>query len=312
MNRPIGVGDELAERIASLSPAQRAAFELRYRRRAAAAGRSLDNRSHLIALQTGGTRPPLFCVHPVGGAVFCYLELARQLGPEQPFYGVQAAGLEGEEPAVDRLDELADRYAAAIDQTQVSGPCLLAGWSLGGVIAVEVARQLHARGRRVPLLALIDSPPPRPASALAPYPELLESFVRDVASLLGRRAPSVKDQLEALPAEGWVDHVVSRLRDAGLLVTERDSAHVRNRIEVFLANLRAVSRHALEPYDGRISLLRAGAAGAGAAERWRAYARDVVELPLPGDHYSLLRPPHVSTTAAVLRSCVQGALEGSA
>ncbi|HEY0409314.1 MAG TPA: non-ribosomal peptide synthetase, partial [Candidatus Dormibacteraeota bacterium] len=107
----------------------------------------------MVALQTAGTRRPLFLVHPVGGSVFCYTELARALGPDQPVYGLQAPE---EGPAPASLEEMAERYLAALRAVQPEGPYRLGGWSLGGVVAFEMARQLAARGEAVEQLAVLD------------------------------------------------------------------------------------------------------------------------------------------------------------
>jgi amino acid adenylation domain-containing protein len=115
---------------------------------------------------------PFFCVHPAGGNVLCYAELARALGPDQPFYGLQLPDLEvlGPSPTVEAL---AAHYVAALAAVVPSGPYSLGGWSLGGAIAYEMARQLRAAGHEIDLLALIDpSPLPLRAPASTPPPAL--------------------------------------------------------------------------------------------------------------------------------------------
>jgi amino acid adenylation domain-containing protein len=115
---------------------------------------------------------PFFCVHPAGGNVLCYAELARALGPDQPFYGLQLPELEvlGSVPTIEAL---AAHYVAALGTVAPAGPYALGGWSLGGAIAYEMACQLQAAGREVDLLALID-PSPLPGLALS-----LDPGVRD-------------------------------------------------------------------------------------------------------------------------------------
>jgi thioesterase domain-containing protein len=99
-----------------------------------------------------GGREPLFLVHPVGGNVACYLELARQLDLGRPVYGLQAG------PASHSgIEAMAAAYLAAVREVQASGPYHLAGWSLGGVVAYEMAQQLRRAGEEVDFLGLIDS-----------------------------------------------------------------------------------------------------------------------------------------------------------
>ena len=94
--------------------------------------------SPLVPIQVGGGEPP-FCVHPVGGHVGCYAPLARHLGSDQPFYGLQAAGLEGDQEPGDEVEAMAARYLAAVRAVQPHGPYRLGGWSFGGLVAFAMA-----------------------------------------------------------------------------------------------------------------------------------------------------------------------------
>jgi len=74
-----------------------------------------------------------------GGDVFAYLDLARHLGPDQPFYGLRAAGLDGEREPRTRIEDMAAAYVAAIREAQPAGPYRIGGWSMGGVVAWEIS-----------------------------------------------------------------------------------------------------------------------------------------------------------------------------
>jgi thioesterase domain-containing protein/acyl carrier protein len=115
--------------------------------------------SSLVPLQPQGSKPPIFLVHGWGGDVFVFLELARLLPPDQPIYGIQAVGLDGRSARHITIEEMATHYIKEIVSFQPDGPIYLAGFSMGGVIAYEIAQQLHRLGRRVALLALLDSGP---------------------------------------------------------------------------------------------------------------------------------------------------------
>ncbi len=140
-------------------------------------GLTADAGSPLVAIDPDGSLPPLFLVHPAAGTVDCYLALARHLDPEQPLYAFQAAGVDGRGEPCDRVETLASRYVEALRQRRPRGPYHLGGWSLGAVVAFEMARRLHASGEEIALLALLDSHPP-----LAPGEDAGESGGR-------RRAP---------------------------------------------------------------------------------------------------------------------------
>ena len=112
--------------------------------------------SSVVAVQPRGARTPLFCVHPAGGLVHSYVDLAKHLGNDQPLYAFPAAGLEdGQVPLTD-IRGMAARYVEGLRSIQPAGPYRLAGLSLGSVIAYEMAQQLTAQGETVSLLALMD------------------------------------------------------------------------------------------------------------------------------------------------------------
>jgi surfactin family lipopeptide synthetase C len=111
----------------------------------------------LVAIQPKGTKPPLFFVHAYGGGVFFYRELADTLGADQPFYGLQAVGLDGKRPPLTRVVDMASHYIDEIKKVQPEGPYFLGGRCLGAYIALEMANQLHARGDSVGLLCILDS-----------------------------------------------------------------------------------------------------------------------------------------------------------
>ncbi|MCX6892225.1 MAG: alpha/beta fold hydrolase, partial [Verrucomicrobia bacterium] len=113
----------------------------------------------LVPLQPQGGKPPLFFVHGWGGDVYGFLELAKLLPSDQPCYGIQAVGLDGRSARHTQVEEMAAYYIKEIVSFQPHGPIYLAGFSMGGIIAFEIARQLHRKGRRVAMLALIDTYP---------------------------------------------------------------------------------------------------------------------------------------------------------
>ncbi|PYU98246.1 MAG: non-ribosomal peptide synthetase, partial [Acidobacteria bacterium] len=115
--------------------------------------------SSLVPLQPLGSQPPLFFVHGVGGDVYGFLELAKLLPSGQPSYGIQAVGLDGKSARHVTVEDMAAHYVKEILSFQRDGPFYLAGYSMGGLIAFEMARQLHRLGQRVALLALLDSAP---------------------------------------------------------------------------------------------------------------------------------------------------------
>ncbi len=113
---------------------------------------------YIIPLKKGDSRlPPLFLIHPIGGTILCYSNLVKHLNTDRVVYGIQAPGVEGDEPPIDSINKLACFYADEIKKIRPDGDCLLAGWSFGGFAALEVARLLHERGSKIENVILIDS-----------------------------------------------------------------------------------------------------------------------------------------------------------
>ena len=151
------------------------------------------------------TKAPLFCVHPAGGTVFCYRELAAALGDEQPLYGLQAQGLDGRHAPHTRLEDMAAHYIGAMREVQPHGPYHLGGWSLGGNIAYEMACQLHEQGDEVGLLTLMD------AGAIAPDQKATEEdFLAMLLGLFPADAQLPLDDLRKLSPAQQLEYFVGR------------------------------------------------------------------------------------------------------
>ena len=113
--------------------------------------------SPLVAVHPSGSRANFFCVHGAGGNVLIYRDLAKLLGPDQPFYGLQSRGLDGKEELQKSVLEMARGYVDAIQRMQPHGPYFLGGYCVGGTIAYEMAQQLTAKGETVGMLAMFDT-----------------------------------------------------------------------------------------------------------------------------------------------------------
>ncbi len=118
-----------------------------------------DSFDVLLPIRPQGNRPPLFCIHPVMGLSWGYINLAKHLDEEQPIYGLQARGLNGAAPLAETMESMAADYIKQIRQVQPQGPYCLLGWSFGGKAAHCIATQLEQQGEKVALLALLDSYP---------------------------------------------------------------------------------------------------------------------------------------------------------
>ncbi len=252
-----------------------------------------------------GSRAPLFLVHAAGGTTDVYRALAERLGEERPVYGLERL------QDARTVTEKARRYAEAVAAAHPNGPLLMGGWSFGGFVAQETARQLAAAGRDVELVALIDSVRPLPRPGLSPGDRIrdhLTGFARHVADTYGVRLELPYDELVATADDGErIDAVLRALREAApvppAVLEHQRSSYV---------DLRTGEAHEPGRYDGRVVLYRA-TEPAPHTVRDPAYERDdealgwdevcprLTVVRVAGHHLSLLDPPYVGEIADRLR-----------
>ncbi|RKG95647.1 non-ribosomal peptide synthetase, partial [Corallococcus sp. CA053C] len=264
----------------------------------------------LVPLEKGEPgRRPLFFVHPGGGNVLAYGELARRLGPSQPVYGLQSRGLDGR-PVAQTIEEMAALYLDGLRTVQPRGPYLLGGWSMGGVVAYEMARRLREEGEAVDLLALVDAHVPgltKPSSEYSAHARARIAFAHATASAFGQ-APTLTD--DAL-AQGDDDAMLGALLEEGLrariLDTHSGPAQLRALFRVFQANLLALEHYVPKPYDGTALLLSASESVAPLPRHrgWEGLVRGGLEvLDVPGSHHALMQDPHLEPLVQRLREAL--------
>ncbi len=273
-------------------------------------------RSMLAAIQPQGSLSPFFCVHPVGGGIFCYRDLARHLGDEQPFYGLQARDLvEAQEPHAN-VETMAADYVAALRSVQPAGPYRLGGWSLGGVVAFEMAQQLQRQGESVELLALIDSVPPQVSDENLPRPQHEgETRGRNSETKLSHQQDivTVLDELcRTGTAEQLKDAFAEAKRD-GFLPPEIGLKDFPRWLNGCRVRIQAVRDYQPSPFAGRIVLFKTSAPehhkertaddeNFDPALGWSELAAEGLEVhPVAGEHQKVVLEPHVSVLATLLK-----------
>jgi len=232
---------------------------------------------------------PVVVVHAAGGGLFAYQDLGAHL--DQPLFGVAASS------AALTAENLSDVAASYVDVVAGLGPdVVLAGWSVGGVIAYEVAVQLSARFGWSPPVFLCDShaePSPDNATASPSDPQALSWVVRDWATVVGSSASLAPATLAAISPEKRLEAAVSVLTERGLAERGSEDA-VRAVIEMTLSLVRAAGVHEVTVgYPGHVTLIAAAGepdGPEGADHGWAAASgADVEVVSVPGDHYEILR-----------------------
>jgi thioesterase domain-containing protein/acyl carrier protein len=251
--------------------------------------------SPLVPLQAHSGKPPLFCIHPLGGNVLCYAELARLLKDHATVYGLQARGIElDEEPATD-LDAMARDYTALVRSVQPRGPYTLLGYSFGGFVALRMAAMLRDQGEQVARVVLLDVPHP---SVVPPEMARTDDSGLLVSLFAGSLELSV-EQLRAMTREERYHFVFEQAREAGLVPPGMPYDRALRYFAISQAN------HHMEyqplPCDFPITLIRATELAGRISPQpdlgWQSFAPDVTVLWSPGSHETMLNPPHVTALA---------------
>lgn len=276
----------------------------------------------LVAIQPEGTKLPFFCIHPAGGTVFCYTHLARHLGPDQPFYGLQIPEFLEEDEIYLRVEEMAARYIAEMQTVQPQGPYSLGGWSSGGVMAFEIAQQLRRRNQEVGLLALLDTVIPHGHLHPEAQTEKLDtSDVAIVQEVTARKGSPVKEGLFTLSPEEQLSYVLEEGKKANFVPADTGLEQFRRLRRIHLMNLHSMTTYIPEIYPGQIDMFRAiepmrsGKSGEGPAVHpvgwsltggWEALTtKGVVVHKIPGNHKQMMNEPNVQAVATALANCLE-------
>lgn len=281
----------------------------------------LHGTTSLLPLRVEGTQRPFFCVHPAGGSASCYRELALGL-PDRPVYGLECVrGYAGE-----RLASMAATYIEAIRQVQPTGPYLLGGWSLGGLIAVEMAAQLERVGETVERIVLIDARPTQNLQQLAFLDHMVNDRAatlaligRHLATLCGQSSPVNYGDLAALPEEAQMIYFYEKIAKLEVFGASMMAGFVRRFVDDFSQCHSILRDHHSAPCQAPLLLMRATEVsepypGFPSMEvplsddpdpsyGWATLSAGGCEVrPVPGTHETLIFAPHVETLGAILRA----------
>jgi len=273
----------------------------------------------LVAIQSSGTKLPLFFVHPAGGSVFCYTNLARTLGSEQPFYGLQTPEFIGDSETYISTEDLATRYIAEIQAVQPQGPYLIGGWSSGGVMAFEIAQQLRKRNQEVAMLALLDTNLPftirRPGMEIKPLDMSDAAIVKDIAT---RKTFAMEEDIFGLPPAEQLGYVLEEGKKANLVPADTDLEQFRRLWRIQLMNVHSVRSYVPEIYPDQIDLFRAEESIKLGEQMnnptvlpitrtptggWETLTtQEIIVHKVPGGHRAMMSEPNVQIVAPALKS----------
>ena len=300
LQRAFGPGISLATLYQNPTPAALAAAIER--------SRAADWPASLIPLRRSGAGAPLFCVHPKNGTVFCFTALARQLDDDRPVYGVQARSVEADLAPHDDIAAMAAAYVEDVVRVRPDGPYHLCGYSMGGLVVFEMARELLRRGREVGTVILLDSSP----DLRDELPDLGRLEAMDDVEFLvhefSDHLPVTESELRALPPSGRLPHVMALADRAGLLADQMDLRTMGRYVDIARSHTRAAVAYRPGPLPAavRVVLMRcaepAPPAGADPYDGWGGLVPGgLTVVRVAGTHLSMLDEPHVVLLADAIR-----------
>ncbi|MES1184765.1 MAG: amino acid adenylation domain-containing protein [Myxococcales bacterium] len=290
--------EQLARRLADGAPE---------RKRRVARGVGIVRRrrefSYIVPIQPHGDKPPLFCVHGAGGNVLNLRALGKRLGESRPFFGIQAAGVDGVATPFASVEQMAEAYLKELVKVQAHGPYFLSGYCGGGIVAYEMAQRLLAAGEEVALLALLDAFRPGLPLYVVPVSARLDAVAKEGPGYLWR---------------GGKRRLLRNWRNFTTLARvlyhrwfRRAVPHELREFWLMSSFLRSSARYRPQPYPRLLTVLRARDSSfpgdvVGQDLGWAGLSQGGLELhDVPGNHDTLAHEPNVATLAETLAQCIE-------
>ena len=256
-----------------------------------------------LVLLKAGEETPVFIAHGLGGSVIDFFQLIRHMQCQQPIYGMQARGIDGIDEPFDRIEELAQFYLDAIKDMQPHGPYYLIGYSLGGLVTLEMAQRLAQEGEKVALLAMLESYPYSRFLSFEQRLRLSARLAKDriyatrklpLREALAQLFSPPKRLFEIVPNGG--ENVWNRPPATGSITPALQRARERA--------FRSLTQYRPRFYAGKIKFVRAQIITCfpkNPAAVWRNLAADFAVDTVPGDHLGILGTDYESLAAVLSR-----------
>ena len=276
--------------------------------------------STLVPIRAKGVHSPLFCISGIHGNVLIYADLAKHLGADQPFYGLQPRGIDGIHPPLTSIEEIAAYYIQVVRTVQPKGPYFLGGFSLGSHVVWEMSQQLYAQGEKVALLALFDGKIRSANIVRQPFRKRIflhyQSFREMGFTYLSQKFPA------------WQDWLIGRYQYWTKTITRRFYQRMQWQLPIYLrqsaiedllekAGTEAMKNYVMQSYPDKVTLFRADTQesdqGVGFVPLdwdlgWGDLAAGGLEIQtISGDHMSMFREPQVQILAQKLQECLHRA-----
>jgi amino acid adenylation domain-containing protein len=269
----------------------------------------------LVPIRPTGSKKPLFLIHGMGLNVLLYTTVVNFLDPDQPVYGLQAKGLSGTENPLESIEEIASYYISEVMSVDQEGPYAMAGFSLGGRIAYEMARQLTAMGKPVCFLGIFDATADETFTHL-PFLERNKRRLKHMAKYISWNISAFLDAQNeskwAVIRRRWKG-LENRFKGLDFKVSKDDMVSYGKRSElptylrrVHRANSRADRKYIIRPYPGTVHLFKASKQTFYITDPetygWEKVAMGGVFIHnVPGEHSNTFAPPNDKYFADLLQ-----------
>ncbi|AUD03909.1 non-ribosomal peptide synthetase [Spirosoma pollinicola] len=264
----------------------------------------------LVPIKPTGTKMPVYIIHGIGLNLLNFSSLIAYMDTEQPIYGLQALGLDGTDEPLDNMEAIAAHYLTEVLDQNPDGPYAIAGYSFGGYVALEMARQLKEMGKDVKMLAMFDTNAQESDThvnqslltrfgrkILRQFPKAVwftRSFIQHPVLALQHQKRYIKRQLKSL------------LQLGGLHVADQPAVQFDHLQRIMEKHEIAFHAYSMKSYDGIIDLFKAKHRIYFVDDSkylgWKKYALKGVRVhDVPGDHEKMLLPPNDKVFAETLQ-----------
>ncbi len=253
--------------------------------------------SPLVTMKASGSKPPFFCVHAILGSAFPYHNLVLHMEKDQPFYGLQSPAVDGKQAPLDKIEDMAALYIKSIRSVQSRGPYYLGGYSFGGWVAFEMARQLGNEGEKVNLLAIFGTSAPPSATNPVLFERMVyfQQYMDDFRKFVLNSAMSDEYRTGMWSQAGMQSPFVSPL------------------FKIYEANIRSQMMYSPQHYPVKMDLFLTRelqeASMSDPSMGWRMLCPEVETHLVSGNHLNTFHEPHVRDLAEKLTSCLKKARE---
>jgi len=271
----------------------------------------------LVPIKVTGNKAPIYFIHGAGLNILTFRSISKHLDADQPVYGLRAKGLNGKEESLSKMEDIAKHYISEIVKHNPFGPYALAGYSFGGLVAYEMAKQLKEMGKKVIMVGLFDTYAEQsdyydPLSKK--IPAKIKTFFKKVwcTLVLMKDDPWYILKFRINSFRKWV---ISIFKNINIFKRKKDPSGFYVYSEKIIKDLLTAARdYKLTPYDGTINLFRAGRKTYYLPDfeylGWKPFALKGINVyDVPGNHAEIFNHPNVETLAKVLQSCLDDAVE---